>query len=164
MIVRPRAAADLAAVVAGQGAVDGGRMGVVDAVMGGADEGAAVHLLRQARQVFRQLQSGDAGGDRLELAADLGGRLRLHVPHVEMTGTAVEEKENTVVGARGGAGRLFAGSEQARQGQPQHAGRACLQHMTPRQAHWAGTRRAMGTIRHVSAPRMTDAADFHHRG
>ena len=55
------AAADLAAVVAGQGGVDGGRMSVVDAVVGRTDEGAAVHVPGEARQEFAELNAGNGG-------------------------------------------------------------------------------------------------------
>ncbi len=116
MVVGPGAAADLAAVVAGQGGVHGGGVGVVDAVVGGADEGAAVHLPGQARQQLAHLDAGDGGGDRLELAANLGRGVRLHVPHVEVAGAAVEEDEDAGVGLGAGPSREpLAGGQHAGQ-------------------------------------------------
>ena len=54
VVVGPCAAADLAAVVAGECAVHRRRVGVVDAVVRRADERAAVHLPGELRQVLAE--------------------------------------------------------------------------------------------------------------
>src|SRR5262245_15490929 len=57
--------------------------------------------------MLADLDPRDACGDRIEFAADLSRRLRLHIPQVDVTGPAEEEQENARVPLvpRGGSGR-----------------------------------------------------------
>ena len=91
---------NLAAVVAGQRGVDGRPVRVVHAVVRRANQGAAVDLARETGKVLAELNARQARGDRLELAADLRRGARLHVPHVEMAGPAVQEDQDARVGRR----------------------------------------------------------------
>jgi len=78
-------------------------------------------VCRQLRQVLAELNAGHAGRNGLELAANAVGRGRLHVPHVEVAGTAIQEDQHARVGPRCWAG-FFGGQElgqrQAHQPQP----------------------------------------------
>ena len=53
-----------------------------------------VHPLRQQRQVLAELNPGHSRIDRLEFAPDLQGCLGLHVPEVDMAGSAKQEDED----------------------------------------------------------------------
>ena len=57
----------------------------------GPDDRRLVHHLRDPREDLADLDAGDVGGDRLELAPDLGGGLGLDVPHVLVRRPAAEE-------------------------------------------------------------------------
>jgi hypothetical protein len=79
--------------VAGEDVVVGGAVvGVM--VAEGTDERELVHLLGDARQVLANLDAAYIGVDRLELAAELGGRVGLEVPGVHRAETAMEENED----------------------------------------------------------------------
>ena len=114
VIVGPRTAADLAAVVARERAVDRRRVGVVDAVMGRADERAAVHLPGELRQVLAEVHAGHARRDRLELAANLRRRVRLHVPHVEMVGPPFRKMTMHASACRGVIRRLIGAQDRGK--------------------------------------------------
>ena len=91
--------------VAGQ-AVVGGRVVVPHRVMDRADLGELVQDGRPPRQVLGDRQAGLARGDRLELAADAIGSLRLHVERVDVRGPAELVQEDDVPGAGTRAARL----------------------------------------------------------
>ena len=57
-------------------------------------------LKREAREMFAELHAGDVGGDGLELAAHFLRQVRLHVPHVQVAGTAVEKHKNARIRVR----------------------------------------------------------------
>src|SRR5258708_161965 len=57
----------------------------------GADERIVLHLLREHGHVFPQLNAGHLGGDRLELTANIGRRLRLWIPDVEVARPALQK-------------------------------------------------------------------------
>src|SRR5262249_25263333 len=78
---------------AGEHGVGGGAVGVVP-VREGADQGAFLHLPRQAGQGFGDLDAGDVRLHRLGLAPHVRGRVRLHVPDVEVAGTAEAGEED----------------------------------------------------------------------
>ena len=71
----------------------------VPRVIEGADDGYAVHDLRQVRQVFAHVAAGELRADGLERAARLGGGRRLHVQRVELARPAEEVEEDDVLGA-----------------------------------------------------------------
>src|SRR5207237_4193127 len=82
-----------------------------------ADDRHPVHPLRELRENLADLNPRDVGGDRLELAADLAGRIRLQVPHVLVGRAAGEEDvDDRLVGvppAGGGFGAEHVGQRQA---------------------------------------------------
>ena len=59
-----------------------------------AQQADLVHLAGQPRQVLANLDARHAGGDRLELAANFGRRLGLHIPEVDMAGPAEQKDED----------------------------------------------------------------------
>ena len=61
-----------------------------------ADESHLVHALGHSRQVLTNVQTGNGGGDRLELASNLGRRCRLEVEGVQMARATVIENEDSV--------------------------------------------------------------------
>src|SRR5689334_5757039 len=63
-------------------------------VMDTADDGVFVGELRHARKDFRDADAGNIGTDGLEGAANGGGRVRLHVPGVELGGSANERQHD----------------------------------------------------------------------
>jgi hypothetical protein len=103
VIDRGRADVDIrvAAVVTRECCVDGEGVRVVHAVAHGPDQSRVVHLARQAREMLAELDAVEARRDGAELAADLRGGFRLHVPHVEVARPAVEEDDDARIGARG---------------------------------------------------------------
>lgn len=64
-----------------------------------------MHLPGQSGQMLAQMDSRHRGGDGSENAADLGGRLGFHVPHVQMTGAAIEKNHDAGIRAGGAADR-----------------------------------------------------------
>ena len=63
----------------------------------GADDGDAVHHLRHVRQVFAHVAARQRRADRLEGAARLGRRCRLHVERVELARPAEQVEEDDVL-------------------------------------------------------------------
>ena len=63
-----------------------------------ANEGTAMHPLGQPRQVFADLQARHRRRDRLELAANLGRRVRLHVERVVMARRPGEKDDDDRLG------------------------------------------------------------------
>ncbi len=63
-------------------------------MMNAANNRHPIHPAGSQREEFSQLNAGDGGGNRLIDPADFLRGLRLHVPQVEMTGTAVIKKQN----------------------------------------------------------------------
>jgi hypothetical protein len=57
-------------------------------------EADLVHLLGQLRQMLADLNAGDVRSGGLELAANLRRRIGLHVPQIDLAGTAEEEQED----------------------------------------------------------------------
>ena len=53
-----------------------------------------MHLLPEQRQVFAHLDSGDAGRDRLKLAANLFRSRRLHIPQVDVRWSTKQKDEH----------------------------------------------------------------------
>src|SRR5580693_4757674 len=64
---------------------------IVDAADHRANDGELVHLGGDPRETFADLNAGDLGRDRTELAADLFGRLSFDFPEVLMRRAAGEE-------------------------------------------------------------------------
>ena len=151
--------------MAGQAAVDGRRVRVVDAVVGRADQRAAVDLPREPRQVLAELDAGHARGDRLELAADLGGAsgFMSHMSRwlgppsrkMRMQASAVGESAGWSGGCSGGQTIPCAlpapvvGAEQPGKAQAEEEASAQLQHLAPSDwlrasaGEWPGDRQAM---------------------
>jgi hypothetical protein len=77
---------------------------IVVAVVDGADEGVAVGSAGEAGQVFGDGDARHAGGDGLELAADLLGRVGFEVPDIEVGRSAVVEEEDAGSGPAERAG------------------------------------------------------------
>jgi hypothetical protein len=62
-------------------------------------QGEPVHDLRDLRQMFTDLNSGNGGGDRFEFAANLGWGIHLQIEHVLMgRPTRQEDHDNGFVG------------------------------------------------------------------
>ena len=80
-------------LVPGQDVVGGDEV-VVIAVRQRADHGVLVGPRREQRQMLADVQSRHRGGDRLELAADLGGRVRLRIEHVQVAGRPGQEHDD----------------------------------------------------------------------
>ena len=57
----------------------------------GADDRQPIHHAGQPRQMLADLDAGDTGGDRLELAADFGRRVGFEIDHVLMRRPAGQE-------------------------------------------------------------------------
>ena len=57
-----------------------------------------VALLSEHRKVFTQREIGCTGANWLEFTAVFGGRIRLHVPHIDVRRTAAEKKKNRRTG------------------------------------------------------------------
>src|ERR1700722_15070461 len=86
----------------------------------GADDGTLVHARSDLRKHLANLDAGDLGGDRFELAANLGWGLGLDLPHVLVGRAAAQEDvDDRFVPARRGAGASF-GAEDV--GERQSAG------------------------------------------
>ena len=64
----------------------------------GADHRGAVHDLGQVGEQFTNIQSGQARSDRLQFAADLHRRVRLHVNGFKLARRAVEMKQDAGLG------------------------------------------------------------------
>ena len=80
--------------MAGQDVMRGNEV-IVFAMRQRADDGVLVGAGGEARQMFADLHAGPlSGGDRLELAADLGGCVGLEVEHVDVARRAGEEDED----------------------------------------------------------------------
>ena len=96
----------LPAVEPGQDVV---RIVAVVFVRVGADQRGPVHDLGDLRQQFADLRPGNRAGDRLQLAADIGGSLRLEVEHVLMGRASEEVDQDHRLGLRGGCSRSGSG-------------------------------------------------------
>ena len=55
--------------------------------------------LRHHRHVLADVGAGDLGGDRLEIAADVGRRVGLGIPDVDVAGPALQEDHDHGLGA-----------------------------------------------------------------
>ena len=114
-VVAPLGEVILAVVAPRESGQDGVRVVAVVGVRNRPDQGRLVHPAGEPRQVLADLKARNAGGDRPELTPDLGGRVRLHVEHVEVAGPAEQVHEDDRPGpgcwpSRSPGGRL----EQAR--------------------------------------------------
>ena len=104
------------------------RGGVVHA----ADQSVLVGVLRHAREVFRDLDAGDIGLDRLVGTADLDRRVGLHVPGVELRGAADQHQEDAVDVLRVFVDRaLRLQAEELRQTEAKRGQRAGVQEIAP---------------------------------
>ena len=65
-----------------------------------ANDGQLVGEPRLAGHVLADVDAGHVGLDRLEVAADLDRRVRLHVVHVDVAGAADEQNHDDRLGAR----------------------------------------------------------------
>ena len=106
------------------------RRGVID----GADERVFVRMLGHARKDFANLDAVHVGRDGLVGAADFGGRVRLHVPGVNLARPTNEHQEDAVgVFLRIHRAERFQ-REEIRQGEAEEGERAGVQEIAPRQA------------------------------
>jgi hypothetical protein len=64
-------------------------------VMHRSHKANVMHRARQLWQVFANLNVGSGRGNGTEFATDLTGSLRLHVPHVQLTGATEEKDKDT---------------------------------------------------------------------
>ncbi len=84
------------------------RVGVLVHRAEGADDGQLVPHAGLQGEVLADLDAGHVGGDRLELAAELLGRVRLEIVHVHVRRAAAEVDHDGRL-----AGRRFAGGDLA---------------------------------------------------
>ena len=105
------------------------------AVMHAADERELVHAFGHLRQQFGDVNAGYVGLDRFELAANLGGRFGFRVPKVDVARCTAVEDQNDRFGLSEADLRR---TERTKLTQPkaQHAHPACLQDVSPRNAHF----------------------------
>jgi hypothetical protein len=93
--------------------------------------------MRDARKVLAHQDAGHGRFHRLELAANLDRRVRLHVPHIRLRRAAGEPDDNTRLRGAGRAAQrsrgLF-GAEQIGQAQSGEAERSHPQPLAPRRA------------------------------
>ena len=75
-------------------------MCIVDAMVHRPHDRRSMDLLRESRQQLAHLISANRRRDRLKLTPDTLARFRLHVPHIEMARTTVEEQNNARVSSR----------------------------------------------------------------
>ena len=130
MIGRLRAATLFATIVARERGIDSRCVGVVDAVMHGPNQRRSMHLLSESGQMFADWYARKAAGNWIEFAANFAGSFRLHVPHVEMTGSAVEKQHDAVIGFC--RDRIAVGQQRPLTQQRRQSRRAELQHTTSR--------------------------------
>jgi len=96
---------------------------IVDGVGDRADDGVAMGLAGEEREVLADLEAGDGGGDGLEFAADFGGGVELEIEGVLMGRSAGQvDHDHRLVGGTDPGGGL--GPEELGQGEPAHAERA----------------------------------------
>jgi hypothetical protein len=128
MIGRFCTATLLASIMTCERRIHSGRMGVIHAVMHGTNERHAMHLLSQSRQMLTDRDTSETAGDGIEFAADLRGSFRLHIPHIQMTGSAVQKQHDAMI--RSGGKRVRVGEERALSQQARQSGSPNLQHTT----------------------------------
>src|SRR5579872_3413034 len=105
-----------------------------------SDDGELVHHRRNLGHVLANLDAGDVGLDRLELAADIGRRVGLQVEHVLMRRAAGQvDHDDRLVG--GSDARRGLGSQHVRERKPAQRQPADSQEVTSREtvAEPAGT-------------------------
>ena len=105
------------------------------AVMHAADERELIHAFGHLRQQFGDVNAGDVGLNRFELAADLGGRFGFRVPKVDVARCTAVEDQNDRFGLPEADLRRTKCLQLA-QAEAQHAHPACLQDVSPRNAHF----------------------------
>jgi hypothetical protein len=133
MVGRLRTTTLFAPVVAGERGVNGSRVRIIDTVVHRPHERRAVHELGQAGKVLRELYARQRCGDRTKLTANLHGRIRLQIPHIEVTGSAVEIDDDAAVGFAGPAAGLL-GLQNLRQRQPKRSDAADTQQFAARES------------------------------
>ncbi len=99
-----------------------------------ADDRQFVGDLRLQGHQLADVQAGDVGVDRLELAADFDGGVRLHVVEVDVAGAAVEVDHDDGLARRAGGGAVGPEPQQVGQRQSADAEGADLEELPPRQA------------------------------
>ena len=82
-----------------------------------ADDDALVHAGGHAREDLADLDAGDVGGDRLELAADFGRGVGLDVPHILVRRSAAQEDVDDRLVPRAGDAGAGLGAEDVGEGQ-----------------------------------------------
>src|SRR5262249_23494604 len=89
-----------------------------------------------ARQAFADLDAGNVGGDGPKFAADLGGGVRLEVPHVLRRRPAKQIEDDDVLGPAAMLGRTaLLGRQKLRQAEAaQRSERAGLERLAARHA------------------------------
>ena len=113
--------------------------------------GQLVHDLGLQRHVLADLDAGDVRGDRLELAADLGRGVRLHVVAVDVRRPAAQPDHDDRLAAAGFRGRGGRGGAARR---PASARR------TPARPTRINSRRVMPSHNLVPRPRMLNMAEL----
>jgi hypothetical protein len=103
--------------------------------MHAANEREIVHAFRHLRQQFGNVRAGNAGFDRFELATDLGWRVGLRVPKVDVARCTTVEDQNDRFGLSE-ADLLRTKRTHLAQSKAQHAHPTCLQDVSPRNAHF----------------------------
>ena len=182
----PEHTAELAAIMSGECGVYGRAVGVVDAVVSRANEGAAVNLRANAGRCSLNWTPGILEAIGLNSPRISAGADRLHVPHVEVAGPTVQKDQDARVGRgrkRGLAGgrsggqtvprahpAAVVGAEQAGKAQAEEEASAQLQHLAPSDwlraaaGEWPGDRQAMpqfekGLVEHACS-RMRSVKQF----
>ena len=133
MAILPAARADRIARQAQIGAM------LIEAAMERANDGKLFHHRCEARQMFADLDAGDARGDRPKAPADLGWGLHLQVEHVlvRRAPRQIDHDHGLVAEAPGSCaagGAQGLGGHQPRHRQPAEGEPANLQGMAPRAA------------------------------
>ena len=70
------------------------RLVIAAAAVHRADDGEAVHQSRLLGQVLAEVHAGELGGDGLKRSAIAGRRVRLGIPHIDMTGTTRQPEQD----------------------------------------------------------------------
>ena len=109
------------------------------------DQRKLVGNRRMARQQLRNLEGVGFGTDRFKRTTNFGGRIRLHVPQVDVTGAAeVEDHDARTPVVRGLHYPSLFGLQVLRQRQPHRRQRTHLKELPPRNARATKTHPVLG--------------------